>query len=92
MDLCTLEKVKFKQSLFFFYNRNVEVLWSVGHHLFFLHRRILKRKCMAAQKPSWQMQNGYCTTVLYTMEVCFIVQQCVTDSSLVRMYIYDVMK
>lgn len=47
---------------------------------------------MAAQKPSWRMQNGYCTTVLYTMEVGFIFQQWVTDSSLVRMFIYNVIK
>lgn len=31
---------------------------------------------MDAQRPSWQMRNGFCTTVLYTTEVWFIDQRC----------------
>lgn len=48
-------------------------IWC-GHAPSFLHHRILKRKCMAAQRPSWQMQNGFCTTASYIMEVCTIKQ------------------
>lgn len=34
---------------------------------------------MDARKHSWQMQNGFCTTVLYTMEVGVVNHKLATD-------------